>query len=215
MMGCVQGCPEGKDRHMQEEKEITEETVEGDAASEKSEHAEDAVQADAMQDGADSKCEKAAKKQHREEVILRKKLEEAQKALDAEKDRYVRMLAEYENFRRRSQRERDAAYSDACADVLSELVPMVDNLERALAGGTGEKVVEGVQMILTQFTQTLSKMGVQTYGEVGEAFDPQLHHAIAHEADDSLPENSISMVFQKGYRKGERVIRYAMVKVVN
>ena len=104
---------------MQEEKEITEETVEGDAASEKSEHAEEAAQAGAMQDGADSKCEKAAKKQHREEVILRKKLEEAQKALDAEKDRYVRMLAEYENFRRRSQRERDAAYSDACADVLS------------------------------------------------------------------------------------------------
>ena len=76
-------------------------------------------------------------------------------------------------------------------------------------------MTEGVNMILTQFTDTLTKMGVEAYGEVGDNFDPQLHHAIAHEEDDTLPENSISMVFQKGYRKGDRIIRYAMVKVVN
>ena len=163
----------------------------------------------------EQKNEKNSKASHREAAILEKKLAESEKALAEEKDRYVRMLAEYENFRRRSQKERDAAYADACADVLSELVPMVDNLERALASGTGDKVTEGVNMILSQFTETLTKMGVEAYGEVGDSFDPKLHHAIAHEEDENLPENSISVVFQKGYRKGERIIRYAMVKVVN
>lgn len=172
-------------------------------------------QAEKEEPKKEHRSERGSKAAHRETAILEKKLAQSEKELAQEKDRYVRMLAEYENFRRRSQKERDAAYADACADVLSELVPMVDNLERALASGTGDKVTEGVNMILTQFTDTLTKMGVEAYGEVGDNFDPQLHHAIAHEEDDTLPENSISMVFQKGYRKGDRIIRYAMVKVVN
>ncbi len=137
------------------------------------------------------------------------------KELSEEKDRYTRMLAEYENFRRRSAKEHEGTYNDACADVLKEMLPVLDNLERAAQYAESDKLTEGVGMIVTQFRETLSKIGVEAFGEAGDVFDPNLHHAIAHEEDAEKPENVVSDVFQKGYKKGEKVIRFAMVKVVN
>lgn len=131
------------------------------------------------------------------------------------RNRYARMLAEYENFRRRSAKEREGTYNDACADVLKEMLPVLDNLERATQYAESEKLLEGVGMIITQFRETLSKIGVEAFGETGDAFDPNLHHAIAHEEDAEKPENVVTDVFQKGYKKGDKVIRFAMVKVVN
>lgn len=168
------------------------------------------------------KAEKEEKKSRREQkaekaeaAALKETCAKLEEQLAEEKDRYLRMMAEYENFRRRSQKEHDAAYTDAYADVLSQIVPVIDNLERAVSYGASEKLLDGVNMTLTQFCETLSKMGVEAFGEEGENFDPQMHNAIMHEEDESQPENTITAVFQKGYRKGDRVIRFAMVKVVN
>lgn len=165
----------------------------------------------------DEETAQGAKKgcSRREAETLREEAKKLQKTLDDEKERYTRMYAEYENFRRRSQKERESAYADATADVLSQIVPMVDNLERAVQSGTGDKVLDGVNMILTQFSETLTKLGVEPYGAAGDTFDPALHHAIMHEEDAEQPENTVTDVFQKGYRKGDRIIRFAMVKVVN
>ena len=136
-------------------------------------------------------------------------------ALAEEKDRYARMFAEYENFRRRSQKERENVYADAYAEALGEVMPMVDNLERALQCGEGEQLHKGLEMVMNQFQEMLKKLGIETFGEKGDTFDPNIHHAIMHEDNENLPENSIVEVFQRGYKKGERIIRCAMVKVAN
>ena len=143
------------------------------------------------------------------------------KQLADEKDRYLRLAAEYDNFRKRSAKEREAAYTDAYADALKQVIPVIDNLERA-AGFTKEgeaqdakQLADGVKMILNQFAETLKKLGIESFGEKGEAFDPQLHNAIMHEDNPELGENVITDVFEKGYRKGDRIIRFAMVKVAN
>ena len=167
----------------------------------------------------DTGSEKGKKKELRalkeENKALAGENTELKKELAEEKDRYARMLAEYENFRRRSVKEREGTYNDACADVLKEMLPVLDNLERAAQYAESDKLMEGVSMIVTQFRETLSKIGVEAFGEAGDVFDPNLHHAIAHEEDAEKPENVVSDVFQKGYKRGEKVIRFAMVKVVN
>ncbi len=135
-------------------------------------------------------------------------------------DRYLRMIAEYDNFRRRSAKERESAYTDAYADALKEILPVIDNLERALtfadAGSAkDDKLTEGVVMTLNQFTEALGHMGVVTVGAKGEPFNPEFHNAVMHEEDETKGVNEIDEVFQKGYKRDEKVIRYAMVKVVN
>ena len=135
--------------------------------------------------------------------------------LDETKRKYLMMLAEYDNFRKRAQKERESAYGDAYADALSALLPVFDNLERASAFAGDEGVAEGIAMIINQFKNALAGMGVESYGEVGDAFDPNLHNAIMQEDNEELGENVISEVFQKGYKRGEKIIRFAMVKVAN
>lgn len=132
-------------------------------------------------------------------------------------DKYKRMAAEYDNFRKRSAKEREAAYTDAYADALKEILPVIDNLERALgyAENADDKLAEGVKMTLKQFADTLVKMGVESYGEPGDKFDPEIHNAVMHAEDETKGENEITDVFQKGYRRGDKIIRYAMVKAVN
>lgn len=130
-------------------------------------------------------------------------------------DKYLRMAAEYENFRRRSREEKDATYGTALSDTVSELLPIIDNLERASAFEDGEKVKEGLKMIAASVGAALSKLGVEAFGEVGDKFDPNIHNAVMHEEDDSDRENEITDVFQKGYRRGSRIIRFAMVRTVN
>lgn len=145
-----------------------------------------------------------------------KELAEKEKELAEEKDKYLRLLAEYDNFRRRTQKEKEGIYNDAISDCIGEFLPLLDNLGRASeASGDAEQVRVGLQMTAKSAIALLEKLGVETFGAVGDRFDPQLHNAVMHEDDDTRGESEITDVFQKGYRLGERVIRYAMVKVAN
>jgi len=130
-------------------------------------------------------------------------------------DKYLRLAAEYENFRRRSREEKDATYGNAVADTVSEILPIIDNLERAASFSDGEKVAEGIRMIASSVSTALSNLGVEAFGSAGEKFDPNLHNAVLHEEDDSEREGEITEVFQKGYKKGNKIVRFAMVKTVN
>ena len=130
-------------------------------------------------------------------------------------DKYLRLAAEYDNFRRRSREEKDATYGNAVADTVSQILPIIDNLERAAAFSDGEKVAEGIRMIAASVSTALSNLGVESFGNAGEKFDPNLHNAVLHEEDDSDREGEITEVFQKGYKKGTKIVRFAMVKTVN
>lgn len=144
-------------------------------------------------------------------------LNEIIKGLEAEKaetnDKYLRVLAEYDNFRKRTQKEREALYQDAHIDAISALLPIVDNVEMALKFTVDENDKKGIEMIVSAVHQTLEKMGVSEVET--KTFDPSLHNAVMHVDDESMGEGEIVEVFQKGYTRGDRVIRYAMVKVAN
>lgn len=145
--------------------------------------------------------------------------EERIAALEAElkekDDRFLRMAAEYDNFRRRSREEKAATYADALSDTVGELLPIIDNLERAAMYDDGEKVKEGLLMTAKSVSAALEKLGVETVGAVGETFDPNLHNAVFHIEDEAYGEGEIVEVFQKGYKKGNKIIRFAMVKTAN
>lgn len=142
---------------------------------------------------------------------------ELEKALQDANDKHLRTLAEYDNYRKRSVREKEQAYADSKAAVLTELLPVLDNFERA-AGNKDAALADyqkGVDMIFNQFTEIFKKLGVEAYGEAGDTFDPNIHSAVMHTEEDGAPENSVTDVFSKGYRLGERILRPAVVKVVN
>ena len=155
---------------------------------------------------------------------LKKELEETKKSLEAEKaksaeagDRALRIAAEYDNFRKRTQSERSGIYANAVSDTLSGLLPIIDNLQYAAkySGGDAEKVAEGLNLILSKLPETLEKLGIRAFGEVGETFDPALHNAVMHVEDESRGEGEIVEVLQQGYMYGDKVLRYAMVKTAN
>ena len=158
---------------------------------------------------------KHKKEEKRELAVLREKVAELEKAISEEKEKYLRMFAEYDNFRRRSQKERDGIYTDAVSDVIGAILPIADNLERAGRYTEGEGVAEGLRLTMNALSECLSKLGVTVYGEVGETFDPNLHNAIMHEEIEGKGEGEIVEVFQPGYKRGDKIIRYAMVKVAN
>ncbi|MBR7081132.1 MAG: nucleotide exchange factor GrpE [Oscillospiraceae bacterium] len=136
--------------------------------------------------------------------------------LAAEKDKYLRLLAEYDNFRKRSQKEREALYTDVKADTILKLLPVYDNLERALKQETtDEAFYKGVEMTMTQLLDIFDKLGVKAIPAEGEKFDPERHNAVTHIEDDSFGENTVAEEFQKGFMLGEKVIRFSMVKVAN
>ena len=141
------------------------------------------------------------------------------KAYDAEKkctelnDKYLRLMAEYDNFRKRSLKERDGIYAEAYSDAVKQLLPVIDNIERSVAFATDEETRKGLNMIVTQMVEILEKMGV-TVIETKE-FDPNVHNAVMHVDDESYGEGESIDVFQKGYKYKDKVIRYAMVKVAN
>lgn len=154
--------------------------------------------------------------QKKELSKLKKELEASAENERAQNERYLRMMAEYDNFRRRSASEKDGIYADACTDVLKEILPTIDALELAVgygAEGDGAKVLRGVEMTLSKFNDALAKLGVEPVKT--EVFDPNLHNAVMHVEDETKGEGEILEVFQKGYKKGDKVIRYAMVKVAN
>lgn len=160
-----------------------------------------------------SDCKKG-KKEAKKIEELENEIKKLKEELDAANDKYLRMLAEYDNFRRRSQSEKEAIYSDACSDTIDAILPVIDNLEMALKYKTdSESVVNGVSMTLTQFQDSLSGLGV-TEIEC-KLFDPNFHNAVFHIEDESYGEGEIVEVLRKGYKKGNKIIRYAMVKVAN
>ena len=138
-----------------------------------------------------------------------------QNELEAVKDRLIRTNAEYENFRKRTIKEKEGIYTDACEDVLKNMFPVLDNLERALTvEGSVEDLKKGIEMTVRQFQDSLAKLQVEEISSEGE-FDPNLHNAVMHVEDEAFDKNSIAEVFQKGYKKGDKVLRYSMVKVAN
>lgn len=146
---------------------------------------------------------------------LKEENKKLQEELDSIKDRLLRTVAEYDNYRKRSIKEKENIYIDACEDVLKEMLPVLDNLERALSvEGNAEDLKKGIEMTVKQFNNSLEKLGVEEVDATGE-FDPNLHNAVMHAEDESLGKNQIAEVFQKGYKKGSKVLRYSMVKVVN
>ena len=159
--------------------------------------------------------EKKHKETKRELAALREKASELEKALSEEKEKYLRMFAEYDTFRRRSQKEREGIYTDAVSDVVGQILPIADNLERAGKYTEGEKVAEGLRLTMNALNECLNKLGVTAFGAPGDKFDPNLHNAIMHEEDESKGEGEIVEVFQPGYKRGDKIIRYAMVKVAN
>lgn len=133
--------------------------------------------------------------------------------LDALKDRLLRLTAEYENYRKRTAKEKEGIYTDACTDVLKEVLPVADNLERALAvDGNVEDIKKGVEMTIKGFLNALEKLGVEEI-DTTNGFDPNVHQAISVVEDANLNTNDVAQVYQKGYKKGEKVIRYSMVTV--
>ena len=142
-------------------------------------------------------------------------IENLKKELEETKNKYLVMLAEYDNFRKRSQKEREGTYSEAYADAIKTLLPVFDNIERANSFTDSKGIAEGLAMILNQFTASLGKLGIEEFGKAGENFDPNIHNAIMNVTDENLGENVIAEVLQKGYKRGDKIIRFAMVKVAN
>ena len=166
-------------------------------------------------EGAECTAETPKKKKKVDAAALEAKIAELEAALAEANDKHLRMAAEYENFRRRSKEEREGTYAAALTDTVAEILPIIDNLERAAQFDDGEKVRDGLKMIAGSVESVLTKLGVESFGKPGEKFDPNIHNAIMHDEDDSEREGEITDVFQKGYKRGARVIRFAMVKTVN
>lgn len=160
-------------------------------------------------------AEKEEEKNPLEEWQL--KLKKMQEELNKQKDLRLRTAAEYDNYRKRTEREKTALYADATSAAVTEFLPVADNLERALAQKdcSAEDLRKGVEMVQALMTAALNKLGVTAMGEVGEPFNPDLHNAVSHVEDEAAGENTISQVFQKGYKIEDKVVRHAMVQVAN
>lgn len=136
--------------------------------------------------------------------------------LAAQEDKYLRLAAEYDNFRKRSAKEKESAWSDAKGDTAAAFLPVYDNLERAIKQPCGDEAyAKGVEMTMNQLKEVFSKLGITEIPALGEPFDPNVHNAVMHVEDDTVGENTIVEVFQAGFKNGEKVIRFAMVKVAN
>ena len=150
------------------------------------------------------------------EELLQQELEGVKAELAGEKDKYLRLLAEYDNYRKRSARERDNIYADVKADTLTKLLPVYDNLERALRHPTADEAYrKGVEMTLNQYLETLKALGVTPIDALGQTFDPAVHNAVMHIEDPEKGEQEIVQEFQKGFKMGDKVIRFSMVQVAN
>lgn len=165
-----------------------------------------------------SKQEKKKQKKLEAEIEeLQKKLAEADAALAEANDKYARLYAEYDNYRKRTAKEREGIYTDAYVDAVSEILPILDNFERALQfkDADAENVTKGLEMIEKGFSEALTKMGVREIEALGKPFDPEKHNAVMHVEDEAFGENEVVEVFMKGYIKGDKVLRHSMVKVAN
>ncbi|MDU2489451.1 MAG: nucleotide exchange factor GrpE [Clostridium celatum] len=193
---------------MEENKDLRDEEIleENNSVEENTESTENAEVEEIMEEYSET-----------DDLSMIRKLKDENKKLsnelDALKDRLLRLTAEYDNYRKRTAKEKEGIYTDACTDVLKELLPVADNLERALAvEGNVEDLKKGVEMTIKGFLNSLEKLGVEEI-DTTNGFDPNLHQAISVVEDANLNTNDVAQVYQKGYKKGEKVIRYSMVTV--
>lgn len=159
--------------------------------------------------------DKKEKKFSKHDKKLQAEIDELNLKIAELEDKYLRMAAEYDNYRRRSREEKDAIYENAMADTVKELLPIIDNLDRAAGFTEGDKVLEGLVLTAKTTASVFEKLGVEEYGKPGDIFDPNIHNAVFHVDDDAYGEGEIVEVYQKGYRKGKHIIRFAMVKTAN
>ena len=185
------------DEEVLEEEVLEEETQEETPAEEPVEEATEEAPEEAAEESSD--------------------LDSLQKALEEEQNRYLRLMAEYDNFRKRTAKEKTATYSDAKADAFTGLLPVLDNFDRAFENeeAAPEDFRKGIEMTRDQLLAAFEKAGVEAFGEPGEPFDPNIHNAVSHIEDPELGDNVLAQVFQKGYKLGDRVLRHAMVVVAN
>ena len=135
---------------------------------------------------------------------------------NAERDAHLRLAAEYDNFRKRTTKEKEASYANGKADAIEKLLPVYDNLSRALNQETADAAYKkGVEMTMNELVKILNGLGVEIFGVVGDTFDPNIHNAVMHTEDDSVAENTIVQVFQQGFKMGDKIVRFAMVQVAN
>ena len=135
---------------------------------------------------------------------------------NAEHDAHLRLAAEYDNFRKRTIKEKEASYGNGKADAVAKMLPVYDNLERALNQPTADEAYKkGVELTMTELVKIFGTLGVEIYGQSGDAFDPNIHNAVMHIDDEAFGENTITQVFQKGFKLGEKIVRFAMVQVAN
>ena len=172
------------------------------------------TEATEVADGDEKSTAKDKKKQKKTDAEVEKLTE----ALAEEQDKYMRLYAEYDNFRKRSAKEREGVYADAYCDALTQILPVLDNLERASQFSTEDAdtpMAKGLELTLKSFVETMNKMGVYEIEALGKEFDPNKHNAVMHVEDETVGENTVVEVFMKGYAKGDKVLRYSMVKVAN
>ena len=169
-----------------------------------------------------AKKEKKQEETPVEEVVEETPVEETaeinpfEEKYNAEHEAHLRLAAEYANFRKRTAAEKESSYANGKADAIEKLLPVYDNLSRAMAQETTDAAFKkGVEMTMNELVKILNSMGVEIIGQVGDEFDPNLHNAIMHTEDDSVPENTITQVFQQGFKMGEKMVRFAMVQVAN
>ena len=162
------------------------------------------------QSAEDNKEEKNA------EPTVEEQLAAAKKEIEVLKDKYLRSVAEFDNYKKRTIKEKEASYGNGKADAVAKILPVYDNLERALNQPTEDAAYKkGVELTMNELVKILTSLGVEIFGAPGDTFDPNLHNAVMHTEDESLPENTIAQVFQKGFKIGEKVVRFAMVQVEN
>ena len=151
-----------------------------------------------------------------EETVETPEVNPWEEKYNAEHDSYLRLAADYDNFRKRTIKEKEASYGHGKADAVEKLLPVYDNLERALNQPTEDAAYKkGVEMTFNQLISIFNSLGVEVFGNVGDEFDPNLHNAVMHTEDENFGENVICQVFQKGFKLGDKIVRFAMVQVAN
>ena len=151
-----------------------------------------------------------------EEVVEATEANPWEEKYNAERDAHLRVAAEFDNFRKRTIKEKEASYGNGRADAVAKILPIYDNLERALNQPTEDAAYKkGVELTMNELLKIFGALGVEVFGNPGDAFDPNLHNAVMHIDDENLGENVIAQVFQKGFKMGEKIVRFAMVQVAN
>lgn len=200
------------------DQEVCQDEIKAEETAEKEKEEKKADKKAEKKSKKSGKADKKAKDEKTEEEAAEETVEVlvSEAAMAALNDKYLRVCAEYDNFRKRSQKEKEAIYAEVKGDTLLKFLPVYDNLARALSQSTADEAYrKGVELIMNQFVATMEKLGVSRIESLGQKFDPAFHNAVMHVDDEEKGENEIVEVFQEGFILGEKVIRFAMVKVAN